>query len=151
MVRCILNSSRNPWFNFLKIKGVSPKKRKLTEKLIAENSGILNWLIQGYALWKKEGLEEPEAVRQANEEYRMDMDAVGTFVNDCLEIDATLKWRLHTRLLYETYLKWCVKNNERAMGQKSLAIRMQEKGFKRMATNGQRVWLGLVVRAAWTN
>lgn len=76
---------------------------------------------------------------------------VGTFVNDCLEIDATLKWRLHTRLLYETYLKWCVKNNERAMGQKSLAIRMQEKGFKRMATNGQRVWLGLVVRAEWTN
>lgn len=124
---------------------------KLTEKLIAENSGILNWLIQGNALWKKEGLEEPEAVRQANEEYRMDMDVVGTFVNDCLEIDATLKWRLHTRLLYETYLKWCVKNNERAMGQKSLAIRMQEKGFKRMATNGQRVWLGLVVRAEWTN
>ena len=64
MVRSLLNSSRNPWFNFLKIKVVSSKKEKLTEKLIAENSGILNWLIQGYALWKKEGLEEPEAVRQ---------------------------------------------------------------------------------------
>lgn len=70
------------------------------EKLIAENSGILNWLIAGYAMWKKEGLEEPEAVRQANEEYKMDMDAVETFVNDCLEIDASLKWRLHTKLLY---------------------------------------------------
>lgn len=125
MVRCILNSSRNPWFNFLKIKGVSPKKGKLTEKLIAENSGILNWLIQGYALWKKEGLEEPEAVRQANEEYRMDMDAVGTFVNDCLEIDATLKWRLHTRLLYETYLKWCVKNNERVKDHVSTSTQNQ--------------------------
>lgn len=98
---------------------------KLTEKLIAENSGILNWLIQGYALWKKEGLEEPEAVRQANEEYCMDMDAVGTFVNDCLEIDATLKWRLHTRLLYETYLKWCVKNNERVKDHVSASTQNQ--------------------------
>ena len=130
---------------------IPPEQRdkKLTEKLIAENSGILNWLIQGYAMWKKEGLEEPEAVRQANEEYRMDMDAVGTFVNDCLEIDASLKWRLHTKLLYETYIKWCNKNNERVMSQKWLGLRMSEKGFKRMATNGQRVWLGLVIRNEW--
>lgn len=130
---------------------IPPEQRdkKLTEKLIAENSGILNWLIQGYAMWKKEGLEEPEAVRQTNEEYRMDMDAVGTFVNDCLEIDASLKWRLHTKLLYETYVKWCNKNNERVMSQKWLGLRMSEKGFKRMATNGQRVWLGLVIRNEW--
>jgi len=35
------------------------------------------------------------------------------------------------------------------MSQKWLGMRMQEKGFKRMATNGQRVWLGLVVRNEW--
>lgn len=130
---------------------IPPEQRdkKLTEKLIAENSGILNWLIKGYAMWKKEGLEEPDAVRQANEEYRMDMDAVGTFVTDCFEIDASLKWRLHTKILYETYMKWCVKNNEKIMSQKWLALRMQEKGFKRIATNGQRMWLGLVLRDDW--
>ena len=130
---------------------IPPEQRdkKLTEKLIAENSGILNWLIKGYAMWKKEGLEEPDAVRQANEEYRMDMDAVGTFVTDCFEIDASLKWRLHTKILYETYMKWCVKNNEKIMSQKWLALRMQEKGFKRIATNGQRMWLGLVLRNEW--
>ena len=35
---------------------IPPEQRdkKLTEKLIAENSGILNWLIAGYAMWKKE-------------------------------------------------------------------------------------------------
>ena len=125
------------------------RDKNLTEKLIAENAGILNWLIQGYAMWKKEGLEEPDAVRQANEEYRMDMDAVGTFVTDCFEIDASLKWRLHTKILYETYMKWCVKNNEKIMSQKWLALRMQEKGFKRLATNGQRMWLGLVMRNEW--
>lgn len=131
---------------------IPPEQRdkKLTEKLIAENSGILNWLIQGYAMWKKEGLsDEPEAVREANDEYRMDMDSVGSFVNDCFEIDASLKWRLHTKILYETYIKWCSKNNERAMSQKWLGLRMQEKGFKRIATHGQRLWLGLVLREEW--
>ena len=34
-------------------------------------------------MWKKEGLgEEPKAVREANEEYRMDMDSVGMFVTE---------------------------------------------------------------------
>ncbi len=118
------------------------RDKKLTEKLIAENSGILNWLIAGYAMWRKEGLsDEPEAVKNANEEYKMDMDSVGTFVTDCFEIDASMKWRLHTKLLYETYIKWCTKNNEKIMTQKWLALRMQEKGFKRMASNGQRMWL----------
>ena len=39
----------------------------------------------------------------------MDMDAVGTFVNDCLEIDGSLSWRLHTKILYETYIKCVIK------------------------------------------
>lgn len=131
---------------------IPPEQRdkKLTEKLIAENSGILNWLIAGYAMWRKEGLsDEPEAVKNANEEYKMDMDSVGTFVTDCFEIDASMKWRLHTKILYETYIKWCAKNNEKIMTQKWLALRMQEKGFKRMASNGQRMWLGLVLRDEW--
>ena len=131
---------------------IPPEQRdkKLTEKLIAENSGILNWLIAGYAMWRKEGLcNEPKAVSDANNEYRMDMDVVGTFVNDCFEIDASLKWRLHTKLLYDTYLKWCNKNNERAMSQKWLGLRMQEKGFKRVVSNSQRSWLGLVLKEEW--
>lgn len=101
-------------------------------------------------MWKKEDLgEEPNAVREAKEEYRMDMDAVGTFVNDFLEIDGSLSWRLPTKILYETYIKWCNKNNERIMSQKWLGLRMSEKGFKRLSTNGQRVWLGLNVKVEW--
>lgn len=130
---------------------IPPEQRdkNLTEKLIAENSGILNWLLKGYAMWKKEGLEEPAAVREANEEYRMDMDSVGTFVTDCLELDASLQWRLPTNLLYQTYIKWCSKNNERVMSQKWLGMRMSEKGFKRVITNGQRLWCGLEVKLEW--
>ena len=100
-------------------------------------------------MWKKEGLEEPPAVREANEEYRMDMDSVGTFVTDCLELDASLQWRLPTNMLYQTYIKWCNVNNERVMSQKWLTMRMSEKGFKRMVSNNGRIWLGLARKTQW--
>lgn len=131
---------------------IPPEQRdkNLTEKLIAENSGILNWLLAGYVMWKKEGLSmEPAAIRDANEEYRMDMDSVGTFVKECLDIDASLKWRLNNTLLYNTYMKWCAKNNERLQSQKWLTQRMVEKGLKRMLSNGERVWLGLILKDNW--
>jgi putative DNA primase/helicase len=131
---------------------IPPEQRdkKLTEKLIAENSGILNWLIQGYAMWRKEGLgKEPDAVRDANNEYRMDMDVVGTFVDDCFDLDTNQEWRLLTKELYDTYIKWCNKNNERIMSQKWLGLRMSEKGFKRLSTNGNRFWLGLILKDTW--
>ncbi len=125
------------------------RDKKTIEKLIVENSGILNWLIQGYAMWRKEGLNEPDAIRNANNEYRMDMDVVGTFVNECLEIDASLRWRLPNQMLYQTYIKWCNVNNERVMSQKWLTMRMSEKGFKRMVSNTGRIWLGLARKPQW--
>ena len=131
---------------------IPPERRdkNLSDKLIAENSGILNWLIKGYAMWKKEGLkDEPDAVREANEEYRFDMDSVGTFITECFEIDASLKWRLDNKMLYDTYLKWCGKNNERPLSHKGLSMRLQEKGFKRYVSNSQRYWLGLVLKGIW--
>ena len=101
----------------------------------------------------RKGVVIPEPLiiqlRAANEEYRMDMDAVGTFINDCLELDASLQWRLHTKILYETYMKWCNKNYEHIMSQKWLSLRMGEKGFKRLVSNSQRWWLGLTVKPEW--
>ena len=110
---------------------IPPEQRdkKLTEKLVAENAGILNWLLKGYSMWKKEGLNEPDAIREANEEYRYDMDSIESFISEALNLDASLQWRLPTKNLYDAYIKWCSKNNERSLCQKSLAIRLQEKGF----------------------
>lgn len=48
---------------------IPPEQRDndLGEKLLTENSGILNWLIEGFAMWKKEGLKmEPNAIKEAN-------------------------------------------------------------------------------------
>ncbi|MBO4858236.1 MAG: hypothetical protein J5527_06965 [Treponema sp.] len=125
------------------------RDRHLTEKLMAENSGILNWLLEGYRLWEKEGLVSPDAVQEANEEYRYDMDSVENFIAECLDFDASKKDRLLNGELYSTYIKWCEKNNENVLSHRKLTSKMREKSFEQLASNGNRWWMGLNVKKEW--
>ena len=122
------------------------RDRHLAEKLEKENSGIFNWLLDGNVMWQKEGLQDPECVRAATEEYRDDMDTIGTFLRDCCRVDATGYTKVANSVLYEAYTAWCSRNNERIGSQKYLALRLQEKGFRRINTNGERGWAGLGIR-----
>ena len=48
-------------------------------------SGILNWCIEGYRLFKKEGLREPGAVVAATTQYKDDNDRLLQFAESWLE------------------------------------------------------------------
>ena len=77
------------------------------------------------------------------------MDSIQTFINECLEVDASQKSRLENSALYGAYEKWCLQNNEHAMSHKWLSTQMQEKGYKKSLSNGSRFWPGLSVRSEW--
>ena len=68
-------------------------------------SAILNWLIEGYCLLQKEGLEQPEAVQKATEGYRDESDKIKCFADDCLVQDDTQEVR--TSSVYQRYKDWC--------------------------------------------
>lgn len=68
-------------------------------------SAILNWLIEGYCLLQKEGLEQPEAVQKATEGYRDESDKIKCFAEDCLARDNTQEVR--TSSVYQRYKDWC--------------------------------------------
>ena len=125
------------------------RDRHLTEKLMAENSGILNWLLEGYHMWEREGLQEPEAVRETNDEYRFDMDIVQNFITECLDIDASLNERLLNTELYNTFTKWCEKSNETILSQRKFTSKTKEKNYEQFPSNGSRWWLGLSVKKEW--
>jgi putative DNA primase/helicase len=52
---------------------IPPEKRDrhLLERLKNEGSGILNWMLQGYASWRKHGLLIPKKIDAATQAYRM--------------------------------------------------------------------------------
>jgi hypothetical protein len=53
----------------------------LQERLLQEAPGILNWALEGYLLWKKQGLDAPEAVKLATKTYLTENDSVGQFID----------------------------------------------------------------------
>lgn len=59
----------------------------LPQKLWAERSGILNWLLEGCRLWLEAGLMVPDAVTDATKEYREESDPMLTFINECCIVD----------------------------------------------------------------
>ena len=125
------------------------RDRYLTEKLMEENSGILNWLLEGFRMWEKEGLHEPDSVREANEEYRFDMDIVENFITDCLDIDASLQERVLNGELFETFRKWCEKNNETVLSQRKFTSKLKEKNYEQFPSNGSRWWRGFSIKNEW--
>jgi putative DNA primase/helicase len=68
------------------------KKDEIIARLKSEASGILNWLIEGYQLYRCEGLEQPDAVRDSTASYREDQDPLIDFfgINCALGSDYTV-------------------------------------------------------------
>lgn len=90
--------------------------RTLPDKLRAEYSGILNWIIEGVGDWLSEGLAEPERVSAAMEDYRKGSSPFGEWFLECVELEAGT--RTPAALFYGSYKQWCeAQGIERPMSQ----------------------------------
>jgi len=70
---------------FIDRPGCKPADKELPDKLRAESTGILAWLVDGFTPWWNERtLTDPEAVRQATEGYRLDEDGMARFLAACI-------------------------------------------------------------------
>jgi putative DNA primase/helicase len=121
-----------------------PEERQdkdLPQKLRAEASGILNWLITGCLEWQKGGLAEPPEIMTATRAYRNDMDVLGDFLNDCCFLAPNTQTT--SADLNRAYKEWCEKNGERPMSVRWLGLRLKERGFKQERTMSARLWQGL--------
>ena len=71
-------------------------------------SGILNWCLEGFRLYQKEGLKMPESVASATQEYRDRSDRISMFTKQCLERKAGQE--LRSSAIYTRYKDWCSEN-----------------------------------------
>ncbi len=61
--------------------------KHLDKKLLAESSGILNWMIEGCLMWQKDGLKVPNEIIEATEDYREEQDYLGEFFKVCCDLN----------------------------------------------------------------
>jgi putative DNA primase/helicase len=119
--------------------------KHLEEKLIREGPGILNWLIEGARRWFAEGLVLPPEISSATEEYRNEMDVLGSFIKECCIQGSECSVR--ARELFRAYQEWCDENNEHACSERFLSLRLKELGLERTRTAEARYWKGIGLRA----
>ena len=108
-------------------------------------SGILNWCVEGYHLYKKSGLEEPDDVKKATDQYAQDSDRIAQFVSAWMEAGTDEEHRPYeesTKAVYRVYSKWCEELNYRPDNYKNFRTAM-EKIFavtlKRPIAGGNRI------------
>lgn len=78
-------------------------KDKIAESV--EMSGLLNWCMEGYRLWREEGLSSSEQMISQKEEYRESQDTVRQFIADCIKSDENAYVEIDK--LFDAYIAWC--------------------------------------------
>ena len=120
--------------------------RTLTDRLLAEAPGILNWLVQGARTWYRDGLKEPSEVTRAVEGYKSETDTLKDFLDEMCEREPDA--RAGIKELYVTYTLWAKDNGQRyPWSAKYFGTRLQEAGFVKDPGDRQRLGLRLSVVA----
>jgi putative DNA primase/helicase len=104
-------------------------------------SGIFNWLIEGYRLLRDEGLTVPDKVKAAIEEYRLEADIFGTFLEDTTLEKAGN--RLPVAELYAHYILWAKDNGYRQMNNKNFIGELRRRCDLRRDGGTGKVIVGL--------
>ena len=136
---------------------VIEQKKEKDEKLIQilsdpkqTGSAILNWLIAGLGLFRREELRNPpEAVVAANQDYLDDLDPVKDFFEERVIVNPTAQ--VPVKELYSHYQMYAADQGIRfALGPKNFAKQVRHRGIKDDKVNGVQVWLGITLDPRWT-
>jgi putative DNA primase/helicase len=113
---------------------------KLEQTLRAEASGILAWLVRGCLEWQRAGLNPPESVRAATQEYRAGEDTLAQWQTERCHIAPTAE--MTAAAGYADYRQWAIDNGLAPMSGTAFGKRMNKRFAKRHSMQGN-VYLGI--------
>ncbi len=115
------------------------RDKELPRKLRAELPGIMAWAVRGCLEWQRSGLGEPEEVRSATNEYRVEQDSVASFLNECCVVNGEV--RAKAAALLDSYQRF---SGDRDMTATMFGRKLRERGFRDdRGTGGCRFWRGI--------
>ncbi|WP_165063956.1 DNA primase family protein [Paludisphaera rhizosphaerae] len=125
---------------------IPPDRRdaRLGEKLAAEASGILNWLLDGYRRWHEIGLSPPESVTRATQDYRLSNDNLAMFLAE--RVERCEGESVPAAELYAAYKKWCDSNGiAKPMTNTKFGTVLPQRGYAKR-TSGSVRYVDLRIR-----
>jgi len=104
---------------------------RFEQVLLREAEGILNWLLDGFRLWREDKLGVPDAIRTATDEYRSDQDFVGQFLNAAVIRSKDPDSCVSSVQLWHAYIKWCKDNALDATTRNNFGRALKSHGLRR--------------------
>lgn len=101
------------------------RDEKLIEKLWEERDGVLNWLIEGLMSYLENGLQEPDQVLSATQEYRADSDPIGSFLGESCVVSGNSDDFLSARELIDGFNLWLDQRGEGMWGQRTVSLKFK--------------------------
>lgn len=123
----------------------SQRDPDLRAKLRAELPGILRWVVEGAVEWRRAGLRPPPAVLAATQEYRSGEDVIAAFLDERCELEDGA--RVVAAALYGEFRAWAERAGERPLSAIRFGEAMEERGYQRVKSNGQKWFGGVQLKA----
>lgn len=125
---------------------IPPDKRmpitKIRELVKEESSGILNWLIEGYKMWREEGIGTCTVVADATRQYRVENDPVERFIEEMCQVVQDGREKGET--LFKAYDQWAKDFNEIPLRRQDFYRSLELKGFQKITMHGHCTgWRGI--------
>jgi putative DNA primase/helicase len=119
-----------------------PSVKARLKDLRESGPAILAWAIEGCLRWRESGLNVPEVVVDATEEYRSDMDPLRDFVAECCVLHPQA-W-VSAAQVRQVYEQFCRENGEkRPLGPRDFADGLKARGCTRERRHAGHGWLGI--------
>lgn len=117
--------------------GEKKENKHLKEELIEEASGILNWCIEGFLEYEKEGLEEPQRVKELIVTYKQDEDLYQQWIDENIQFK-TGSTEL-VKVCFEDFKKFLEQQGitERVTQRKFTQTLLKQKNFKLSSFSSQ--------------
>ena len=113
--------------------------KDLESKLLDEMSGILNVLLEGMKDYLANGLQVPDALTRATQQYRTDQDTIQQFLDEVCETGDG--YSIKKKYCYFAYQDWARANGLLPLSSRRFSAKLTKHGFNVMSD--QRTWLGL--------
>jgi putative DNA primase/helicase len=121
-----------------------PKKKRKAyfQDPLGAGPAILAWSVEGALKWQRDGLQEPEVVREATQEYRSEIEVFSQFVGDCC-VEGSEQWAPSVQLI-SRYQDWSQSNGYKfPYGPARLRAVLRQRGHVPHKRGGIRGWKGI--------
>jgi putative DNA primase/helicase len=121
---------------------------RITERLLEERAGILNWMVDGLRQYHAQGrrLRPSDKVLAATAQFRSESDVLGRFVAQEMRVDPL--GTIERTVLYKIYLKWCEDEGEKPVSNRAVIKYLRERGFGERKLGGAMCWTGIRIKSA---